>query len=279
MTVCFKRSLQSFVSSLPMHFNPAIAVFHPDIGSYGHLGPPLQSRPQHLMPSTNEPPSAPIEWAISDHLVAYPRALEVMNARAQAIREGQARELVWLLEHPALYTAGTSAKAADLVDPHRLPVFESGRGGQFTYHGPGQRVAYVMLDLKTRNGDVRALVHNLEAWVAQALAAFNVKSQTHPDRVGIWVARPGRPGQDAGEDKIAAIGLRVSRWVTTHGISLNVEPDLSNYDGIVPCGIRDHGVTSLAGLGLPVSMADVDVALRRAFENVFGPVRPVAPPD
>ena len=226
------------------------------------------------MPNTNPSPSARIEWAISDHLVEYPRALEVMNARAEAMREGGARELVWLLEHPALYTAGTSAKAADLIDPHRLPVFESGRGGQFTYHGPGQRVAYVMLDLKSRNGDVRALVHNLETWVAQALEAFNVKSQTYPDRVGIWVARPG----GTGEDKIAAIGLRVSRWVTTHGISLNVEPDLSNYDGIVPCGIRDHGVTSLAGLGLPVTMADADVALRRAFENVFGPVRHVAPP-
>ena len=231
------------------------------------------------MPSSNQHDSTTIEWAISDAPVAYPRALEVMNARAQAIRDGQARELVWLLEHPALYTAGTSAKAADLVDPHRLPVFDSGRGGQFTYHGPGQRVAYVMLDLKSRNGDVRALVHNLEAWVAQALAAFNVKGETHEGRVGIWVKRPGRPGESAGEDKIAAIGLRVSRWVTTHGISLNVEPDLSNYDGIVPCGIRDHGVTSLADLGLPVTMADADVALRRAFENVFGPVRYVAPPD
>lgn len=199
-----------------------------------------------------------------------------MQARAAAISEGRAGELIWLLEHPALYTAGTSAKRDDLIDPDLLPVFASGRGGQYTYHGPGQRIAYVMLDLKTRGGDVRAFVSSLERWVIRALAAFNVTGETRAGRVGIWVPRPEK-GPDV-EDKIAALGLRVSRGVTTHGISLNVEPDLNHYRGIVPCGLPAFGVTSLADLGLPVTMMDADVALRQAFEEAFGKVVTVPPP-
>lgn len=217
-----------------------------------------------------------VEWAVSDTKVAYDDALSAMNARAEAIRRGQAGELVWLLEHPALYTAGTSAKPGDLLDPQRFPVFASGRGGQYTYHGPGQRIAYVMLDMKARGGDVRGLVADLERWIMRALAHFNVMGERRHGRVGIWVARPGK---GAGrEDKIAAIGLRVSRWVTTHGISLNVDPDLTHYAGIVPCGIAEYGVTSLEDLGLPVGMHDADIALKAAFEEVFGPtVRACAP--
>jgi lipoyl(octanoyl) transferase len=216
----------------------------------------------------------PVEWSISEHLIGYPDALQIMKSRAAAIAAGNAAELIWLLEHPALYTAGTSARSEDLLDPGLLPVFSCGRGGQYTYHGPGQRIAYVMLNLKRRGGDVRLLVSNIERWVTDALATFNVKCETRPGRVGIWVRRPDK-GQTS-EDKIAAIGLRVSQGVTTHGFSLNVAPDLSHYRGIVACGIRDHGVTSLADLGLPVVMADVDLALRHAFEAVFGPVRMVA---
>lgn len=219
---------------------------------------------------------SPIGWAISDQPVPYAQALEAMNARADAIRRKEAPQLVWLLEHPSLYTAGTSARREDLLDPDRFPVFETGRGGQFTYHGPGQRVAYVMLDMKARGGDVRGLVADLERWVIEALSAFNIKGERREGRVGIWVRRPDK-GENR-EDKIAAIGLRVSRWVTTHGISFNVEPELSHYTGIVPCGIQAHGVTSLADLGLPVSMADADVALRVAFEKVFGPVVSAEPP-
>lgn len=220
---------------------------------------------------------ATVEWAISDQPVAYPRALEIMAARAAAIRNEGAAELVWLLEHPPLYTAGTSARAEDLIEPNRFPVFDAGRGGQFTYHGPGQRIVYVMLDMKRRGGDVRALVANLERWVIRALSRFNVKGETRDGRVGIWVKRPEKG--EGKEDKIAAIGLRVSRWVTTHGISLNVEPDLSHYAGIVPCGISEHGVTSLADLGLPVSMDEADMALIAAFEEIFAPVRRVAAPE
>lgn len=220
--------------------------------------------------------SSPIGWAISDQPVPYVQALEAMNARADAIRRKEAPQLVWLLEHPSLYTAGTSARREDLLDPDRFPVFETGRGGQFTYHGPGQRVAYVMLDMKARGGDVRGLVADLERWVIEALSALNIKGERREGRVGIWVRRPDK-GENR-EDKIAAIGLRVSRWVTTHGISFNVEPELSHYTGIVPCGIQAHGVTSLADLGLPVSMADADVALRLAFEKVFGPVVSTEPP-
>lgn len=219
---------------------------------------------------------SPIGWAISERPVPYPQALEAMNARADAIRRKEAPQLVWLLEHPPLYTAGTSAQREDLLDPDRFPVFETGRGGQFTYHGPGQRVAYIMLDMKARGGDVRGLVADLERWVIEALSAFNIKGERREGRVGIWVRRPEK-GENR-EDKIAAIGLRVSRWVTTHGISFNVEPELSHYTGIVPCGIQAHGVTSLADLGLPVSMADADVALRVAFEKVFGPVVSAEPP-
>ena len=216
----------------------------------------------------------PIEWRLTDTPVAYPDALAFMEDRVAQIAAGTAPELIWLLEHPPLYTAGTSAKPADLVDPARFPVYEAGRGGQYTYHGPGQRVVYVMLDVKKRSGDVRAFVTALENWVIDTLASFNVKGETRPDRVGVWVRRPEK-GANSGhvrEDKIAAIGIRLRRWISFHGISINVEPDLSHFDGIVPCGIREHGVTSLVDLGLPVTMADLDVALRQAFEQRFGMV-------
>lgn len=219
---------------------------------------------------------SPIEWAISEGFVPYQVALNAMNARAAAIREGRAPQLIWLLEHPPLYTSGTSARAQDLLTPDRFPVHETGRGGQFTYHGPGQRIAYVMLDMRQHGGDVRGLVANIERWVIGALAAFNVKGERREGRVGIWVQRPEKG--EGKEDKIAAIGLRVSRWVTTHGLSFNVEPDLDHYNGIVPCGITQHGVTSLADLGLPVSMPDADIALKTAFERIFGPVVRAEPP-
>ena len=206
-----------------------------------------------------------IEWRVDDAPVAYPDAVAVMEDRVAAIRAGHAAEMVWLLEHPPLYTAGTSARQEDLLDGGRFPVYRTGRGGQFTYHGPGQRVAYVMLDLKRRGGDVRGFVHGLEEWLIRTLAHFNVTGLRRDGRVGIWVDRGG-----GREDKIAAIGVRVRRWVTYHGVSLNVEPELDHFSGIVPCGIREHGVTSLADLGLPVAMADADVALRAAFEEVFG---------
>lgn len=221
-------------------------------------------------------PIGAVDWAVSDHRVDYEASVAAMQVRAAAIAEGRLPELVWLLEHPPLYTAGTSAKAEDLLDPGDFPVFSSGRGGQYTYHGPGQRVAYIMLNLKARGGDVRKLVSDLERWVILALRAFNVRGETRDGRVGIWVRRPEK-GEGI-EDKIAAIGLRVSRGVTTHGISLNVDPELDHYGGIVACGISGHGVTSLADLGLPVTLADADVALRRSFEQVFGPVRPAPAP-
>ncbi|UMY20150.1 lipoyl(octanoyl) transferase LipB [Methylobacterium organophilum] len=195
-------------------------------------------------------------------------AVEAMEARASAIARGEARELVWLLEHPPLYTAGTSAKTADLVEPDRFPVHRTGRGGQYTYHGPGQRIAYVMLDLNRRRADLRAYVASLEAWIIATLDAFNVRAERREDRVGVWVRRPERG--EAVEDKIAAIGIRVKRWVSLHGLSLNVEPDLSHFTGIVPCGISRHGVTSLADLGRIVSMPEVDMALRAAFVPIFG---------
>jgi lipoyl(octanoyl) transferase len=207
------------------------------------------------------------EWHVRQGLLPYPEAVATMEARAAAIAEGRAPELVWLVEHPPIYTAGTSAKDSDLIDA-RFPVFKTGRGGQFTYHGPGQRVGYVMLDLKRRKADVRAYVRDLEEWLIRTLAQFNVKGERREGRVGIWVAR-GR----GREDKIAAIGVRVRRWVTFHGVSLNVEPNLDHFTGIVPCGISEHGVTSLADLGLPVSMADVDVAMKNAFAEVFGAVQ------
>jgi lipoyl(octanoyl) transferase len=208
--------------------------------------------------------SAPIEWRIDDAPVAYPLAVARMESRVAEIRAGTAPQMVWLLEHPPLYTAGTSAREADLLEPDRFPVFRTGRGGQFTYHGPGQRVGYVMLDLKTRGADVRAFVRDLEDWLIRTLARFNVTGERRAGRVGIWVVRNG---QDC---KIAAIGVRVRRWVTYHGVSLNVEPELSHFDGIVPCGLDDYGVTSLADLGLPVTLSDVDVALRETFAEVFG---------
>ncbi len=218
-----------------------------------------------------------MEWRISDGPVAYPDAVRAMEERVAAIADGAAPELVWLLEHPPLYTAGTSARSDDLIAPERFPVFEAGRGGQYTYHGPGQRVAYVMLDLRRRGPDLRRFVASLEAWLIETLAAFNVAGETREDRVGVWVRRPDRappPGAPEGmmaEDKIAAIGIRVRRWVSFHGVSLNVEPDLSHFDGIVPCGVQLHGVTSLADLGLTVSMTETDMALRKAFESLFGP--------
>ena len=212
----------------------------------------------------------PAGWAVSRAPVAYPDAVAAMEARAAAIAEGRAGELIWLLEHPPLYTAGVSAKPADLVDPDRFPVFESGRGGQFTYHGPGQRVAYVMLDLTKRRRDVRAFVAALERWVIEALAAFNVEGEIRDGRVGVWVERKG-PGWSR-EDKIAAIGVKLRKWVSFHGVSLNVEPDLDHFGGIVPCGVTEHGVTSLVDLGLPVTMDEADAALRAAFERVFGAV-------
>ena len=221
---------------------------------------------------------AKVEWAISTEQVPYPAAVAAMEARTLAIAEGRAGELVWLLEHPPLYTAGVSAKAADLLTPSRLPVFESRRGGQYTYHGPGQRVAYVMLDLRARKRDVSAFVRALEAWIIGALAAFNVRGEVRPGRVGVWVDRTASGGQPR-EDKIAAIGVRLRRWVSFHGISLNVEPDLAHFDGIVPCGLREHGVTSLVDLGLPVTLDEADATLKASFVQVFGAVTEAKTPD
>jgi lipoyl(octanoyl) transferase len=216
-------------------------------------------------------------WAISQGRIGYPEAVEAMKARAARIAAGEAGELVWLLEHPPLYTAGVSARPDDLLDPGLLPVFESGRGGQYTYHGPGQRVAYVMLDLNQRGRDVRWFVRGLERWITLALGRFNIEGQVRPGRVGVWVERR-QPGAEPREDKIAAIGVRVSRWVSFHGISLNVDPDLAHYAGIVPCGISEHGVTSLLDLGCTASMDDVDAALRSSFEAVFGATIEAPPP-
>ena len=208
--------------------------------------------------------STPVRWEVSAAPVAYDAAVARMEREVEAIARGEAAELVWLLEHPALYTAGTSAKESDLISPSRFPVHHTGRGGQYTYHGPGQRVAYVMLDLKKRGQDVRAFVVGLEEWLIATLAAFNVKGERREDRVGVWVRRGQR------EDKISAIGIRVRHWVTFHGISLNVEPDLSHFAGIIPCGVKEHGVTSLVDLGLPVTMVNADVALKSSFQEIFG---------
>jgi len=241
---------------------------------------PLAFPDARALPEQAAGPSAPhprerhaVEWRVSDAPVGYAEAVAQMEAHVAAVRAGTARERVWLLEHPALYTAGTSARDEDLLEPARLPVHRTGRGGQYTYHGPGQRVVYVMLDLKRRSAagapDIRRFVCDLEAWLIRTLAAFNVRGERRDGRVGIWVDRAadGKPGR---EDKIAAIGVRVRRWVSFHGVSLNVEPDLSHFAGIVPCGIREHGTTSLVDLGVPATMADADVALRAAFEDVFG---------
>ena len=218
------------------------------------------------------------EWRISDGPVAYEEALTVMEARVADIRAGCARELVWLLEHPPLYTAGTSAKPQDLLEPLRFPVHRAGRGGQHTYHGPGQRVVYVMLDLRARRQDVRRFVSGLEEWTIRTLARFGVTAERRDGRVGVWVTRPDKPRLADGsvcEDKIAAIGVRIRHWVSFHGLSINVEPDLLHYAGIVPCGIADRGVTSLVDLGLPVTLADLDAALAATFDEVFG--QPVTP--
>ncbi len=218
----------------------------------------------------------PLEWRIEPGLTGYPEAVAAMERRVAAIRDEGAAELVWLVEHPPLYTAGTSARREDLLDAERFPVFDSGRGGEFTYHGPGQRVVYVMLDLKRRGPDLRRFVHGLEEWIIRSLACFAVEGERRDGRVGIWVERRDR-GANGREDKIAAIGVRVRRWVTYHGLSVNVEPELEHFSGIVPCGIAEHGVTSLVDLGLPVGLADLDAALRANFEAVFGPVQMVEP--
>jgi lipoyl(octanoyl) transferase len=209
-------------------------------------------------------PPGGIEWRVSETPVDYPAAVEEMEGRVAAIRAGAAGELVWLLEHPPLYTAGTSARDEELIEPGRLPVHRTGRGGRYTYHGPGQRIAYVMLDLRRRGQDVRCYVHQLEEWIIRALAHFGVHGERRSGRVGIWVVRPS-----GNEEKIAAIGVRVRQWVTYHGLALNVDPELEHYRGIVPCGIAEHGVTSLAELGIAATMGKVDTALRCAFTEVF----------
>lgn len=214
-----------------------------------------------------------VEWTITDGLTEYPQAVEAMETRVAGILSSDLPEQVWLLEHPPLYTAGTSANVSDLLDPNRFPVFEARRGGEYTYHGPGQRVAYAMLDLNKREKDVRKYVWKLEEWIIQTLEQFNVKGERRDGRVGVWVARPDRPNLPDGspaEDKIAAIGVRIRKWVTFHGISINVEPDLDHFNGIVPCGIEGYGITSLVDLGIPVTMEDVDIALKHSFSQVFG---------
>lgn len=226
------------------------------------LGEPLPSRSKN----------SPVEWVVTEGMTGYDDAVSAMEARVAAIAAGRAPERVWLVEHPPLYTAGTSARVEDLVEPSRFPVHASGRGGQFTYHGPGQRVAYLMLDLNRRTPDLRRYVAALETWLIATLAAFNIRGERREDRVGVWVRRPERG--DRTEDKIAAIGIRVRRWVTFHGVSLNVEPDLTHYDGIVPCGVRQNGVTSLVDLGIPVTMPEVDAVMRESFEEVFGATTP-----
>ncbi|WP_279338296.1 lipoyl(octanoyl) transferase LipB [Yoonia maritima] len=221
---------------------------------------------------TNRRHHTMVEWIISDGLTDYAEALSFMETRVDAISRGEAEECIWLLEHPPLYTAGTSAKSVDLIDPDRFPVFEARRGGEYTYHGPGQRVAYVMLDVAKRGRDVRQFVKDLETWVIATLDTFNIKGEIREGRVGVWVQRPEKPLQADGnpaEDKIAALGIRLRKWVSFHGMSINVDPDLSHFEGIVPCGITDHGVTSLVDLGLPVTMNDLDVALRQTFDQTM----------
>ena len=225
----------------------------------------VKASPLALSPTAD---ISPVEWMISDEPVSYEDALARMETRVSAIGERKRPELVWLLEHPPLYTAGTSADRKDLLSPDRFPVFKTGRGGQYTYHGPGQRVGYVMLDLKNRGQDVRKFVGDLEAWLIATLAEFGVTGELREGRVGVWVRRPDKG--EGREDKIAAIGVRIRKWVTFHGVSLNVDPDLSHFDGIVPCGISQHGVTSLADLGITATMVDVDVAMKKTFAKIFG---------
>lgn len=232
----------------------------------------LRTDLDHTMQARDGAP--PVRWRVSDSLVDYEDAVAEMERQVALIADGEADELVWLVEHPPLYTAGTSADTKDLIEPDRFPVFATGRGGEYTYHGPGQRVAYVMLDLKRRRQDVRAYVAALEEVVIRTLESMNVKGERREDRVGVWVRRPEKPVLPDGtmsEDKIAALGIRLRRWVSFHGLSINVDPDLNHFTGIVPCGISAYGVTSLVDLGLPVMMADVDMRLREAFEDVFGP--------
>ncbi|MBD8890197.1 lipoyl(octanoyl) transferase LipB [Roseibium litorale] len=221
--------------------------------------------------------TGPVDWIISDMLVDYESAVAFMDARVAAIAEGTAPECVWLLEHPPLYTAGTSADDSDLIAPDRFPVYRTGRGGQHTYHGPGQRVAYVMLDLRRRRQDVRAFVAALEAWVINSLWSYHIRGERREDRVGVWVRRPEKGA--AVEDKVAAIGIRLRKWVTFHGISFNVDPDLDHFSGIVPCGIREHGVTSLVDLGIPVTLEENDSVLLAEFEKIFGPARRAEAPE
>ena len=216
-----------------------------------------------------------VEWITTDGLTDYETALAFMEERVAGIVAGTAEECIWLLEHPPLYTAGTSARPEDLVDPDRFPVYDARRGGEYTYHGPGQRVVYVMLDVAKRGHDVRRFVKDLENWIIATLDSFNIKGEIREGRVGVWVRRPEKPPLPDGsqaEDKIAAIGIRLRKWISFHGISINVEPDLTHFDGIVPCGIKDYGVTSLVDLGLPVTMADLDVALRESFPKVFSEI-------
>ncbi|MDC9701817.1 MAG: lipoyl(octanoyl) transferase LipB [Alphaproteobacteria bacterium] len=212
-----------------------------------------------------------IDWKVSTTPVNYSDALKEMETRADMIAKNQARELIWLLEHPPIYTAGTSAKSSDLLTPHRFPVYKTGRGGQYTYHGPGQRIAYLMLNLNRRQRDIRLFVAMLEEWLIATLENFNIKGETRNDRIGIWVRRHEK-GQET-EDKIASLGIRVRQWVTQHGVSLNIDPDLSHFDGIIPCGIQNHAVTSLMDLGVNASTEDVDKALRKQFELRFGTTR------
>ncbi|WP_455466718.1 lipoyl(octanoyl) transferase LipB [Bartonella sp. B39] len=219
------------------------------------------------------PDNPPVEWKISNSLVEYPEALRYMQERVENILAKNAHEQVWLLEHPSLYTAGTSANKKDLLTPHLFPVYEAGRGGEFTYHGPGQRIAYIMLDLKRRKKDIRAFISALEEWIIQMLAKFNIKGERREDRVGVWVKRshcPSKQNKNSPEDKIAAIGIRVRKWVSFHGVSINVNPNLAHYSGIVPCGITNYGVTSFLDLGFPVTIHDIDIALKQAFEQIFG---------
>jgi lipoyl(octanoyl) transferase len=217
-----------------------------------------------------DPELAPVEWRLGEGLIPYDEALSVMDQRASAVAASTASELAWLIEHPPLYTAGTSAKPTDLIEA-RFPVHQTGRGGQFTYHGPGQRVAYLMLHLRHRGNDVRRYVATLEEWMIRTLAAFNIRGERREDRVGVWVRRPDKG--EGREDKIAAIGIRVKRWISLHGVALNVEPELAHFQGIVPCGVSEqrYGVTSLVDLGVPVTMPEVDMVLRREFEALFGP--------
>jgi len=210
-----------------------------------------------------------VEWIISSGLVEYPDALKAMDERVDSIQKGSAKELVWLLEHPPLYSAGTSAKPKDLLTPNRFPVFKTGRGGQYTYHGPGQRVAYIMLDLNRRTRDIRAFVSSLETWIINTLSKFNIRGERRSDRIGIWVRRTDLNNSDR-EDKIGAIGIRIKRWVTLHGISINVSPDLEHFGGIIPCGIDGYGVTSFEDIGQPLEVYDLDVELRTEFDQLFG---------